>query len=228
MVLGPLLSQHLSMSTDRGEDGDDGEAPSVPDAPSTPAADAAAPDQPPAVDASDPAASVTPVQRRRSRLAEPRPSLQPPLLSGRSLEGPRRGSRFEVVRQNRVLVLVVLVVLVVLGVVLGGKLLAERAADRAMTSRSEDLLELLDGARPEDFLAFGASVQQDGSLAQRVRDTDGFVNVRAGAELAFIRFQPSGWWAGFTERCLVARVGPEGPVVEVPNLPCNRVEVPPT
>ncbi|MCU0261004.1 MAG: hypothetical protein MUE78_08300, partial [Ilumatobacteraceae bacterium] len=122
-------------------------------------------------------------------------------------------------------VIVVLVVLAVV-VVVGGKFLAERAADAAMADRAQQMEELLDGATPEDFLAFGASLRTDGSLAQRVRDTDGFVNVRARAELAFIRFQPSGWWSGFTERCLVAQVRNDGVTVETPKTACNRVEVP--
>jgi hypothetical protein len=95
-----------------------------------------------------------------------------------------------------------------------------------MDDRAAELSELLDGATPEDFLAFGVSVRTDGSLAQRVRDTDGFVNVKARAPLAFIRFQPSGWWAGFTERCLVAYVRPDGVTVETPKTACIRVQEP--
>lgn len=174
----------------------------------------------------DPGPMAPPVVRRRSTRADDRPSLQPPLLSGRSLEPPRRPSRLDVVRDNRAIATVVVLVVLALVVVVGGKFLAERAADAAMADAAQQMEELLDGATPEDFLAFGASVRTDGSLAQRVRDTDGFVNVRARAELAFIRFQPSGWWSGFTERCLVALVRNDGVTVETPKTVCNRVEVP--
>jgi hypothetical protein len=174
----------------------------------------------------DPGPTVPPVVRRRSTRADDRPSLQPPLLSGRSLEPPRKPSKLDVVRDNRAIATVVVLVVLAVAVVVGGKFLAERAADAAMSDRSQQMEELLDDATPEDFLAFGASVRTDGSLAQRVRDTDGFVNVRARAELAFIRFQPSGWWSGFTERCLVALVRNDGVTVETPKTACNRVEVP--
>jgi hypothetical protein len=210
VVLGALLSEDRAMSAS-GEEPDTVLPPSAPDAVVPPA---------------DPSPTVPPVVRRRSTKADARPSLQPPLLSGRSLEPPRKSSRLDVVRDNRAIVTVVLVVLLGVLVVLGGKFLAERAADAAMQDRAEQLLELLDDATPEDFLAFGAAVQTDGSLAQRVRDTDGFVNVKARAELAFIRFQPSGWWSGFTERCLVAYVRDDGTVVETPKTACNRVRVP--
>lgn len=184
----------------------------------------AAPDQ--VVPPADPGPVVAPVVRRRSTRGDTRTSLQPPLLSGRSLEAPRTASRLDVVRDNRAIAVIVGLVLLGLVVVVGGKFLGERAADAAMAERAQQMEELLDGASPEDFLAFGASVRTDGSLAQRVRDTDGFVNVRARAELAFIRFQPSGWWSGFTERCLVALVRNDGVTVETPKTACNRVEVP--
>ena len=41
-----------------------------------------------------------------------------------------------------------------------------------------------------------------------------------------IRFQPEGWWSGFTERCIVARVRPDGVTVAVPKSACVRVEAP--
>ena len=183
-----------------------------------------APDE--VVPPADPSPTAPPVVRRRSTRGDARPSLQPPLLSGRSLEAPRTSSRLDVVRDNKAVAVVVLLVLVAMVVVLGGKLLADRAADSAMQDRAAELGELLGDATPEDFLAFGVSVRTDGSLAQRVRDTDGFVNVKARAELAFIRFQPSGWWSGFTERCLVAYVRADGTTIETPKTPCNRVRVP--
>lgn len=180
-------------------------------------------DEAPADEVAEP---VTPVRRRRSLQAEPKPSLQPTLLSGRSLEAPRATSRLSVLRDNRGITIAVLVVVVLVAAVLGGKWFAERSADTAMQQQADELLVMLEDATPEDFLAFGASVQEDGSLAQRVRDTDGFVNVRARAELAFIRFQPTGWWSGFTERCLVVYVRQDGTTVETPKMPCNRVQVP--
>lgn len=183
-----------------------------------------APDE--VVPPADPGPVVAPVVRRRSTRGDTRTSLQPPLLSGRSLEPPRTASRLDVVRDNRAIAVIVALVALAVVVVVGGKFLAERAADAAMADRAQQMEELLEGATPEDFLAFGASVRTDGSLAQRVRDTDGFVNVRARAELAFIRFQPSGWWSGFTERCLVALVRNDGVTVETPKTACNRVEVP--
>lgn len=174
----------------------------------------------------DSSPAAPPVVRRRSTKADARPSLQPPLLSGRSLEAPRKPSRMGVLRDNKVVVVVVALVLLAAVVVVGGKYLAGQAADTAMKDRAGDLRELLDGATPEDFLAFGAAVQTDGSLAQRVRDTDGFVNLKARADLVFIRFQPSGWWGGFTERCLVAEVRPDGVTIETPKTACNRVRAP--
>ncbi len=174
----------------------------------------------------DPSPTVPPVVRRRSTKADARPSLQPTLLSGRSLEPPKTPSRLDVVRDNRAVATIAALVVIAVVVVVGGKFLAERAADAAMADRAEQLQELLDGATPEDFLAFGASVRTDGSLAQRVRDTDGFVNVKARAELAFIRFQPSGWWSGFTERCLVALVRSDGVTIDTPKTACNRVQAP--
>jgi hypothetical protein len=210
VVLGALLSEDRAMSA-HGEEPDAVLPPTTPDR---------------VVPLADPGPTVPPVVRRRSTRADDRPSLRPPLLSGRSLEPPRRPSRLDVVRDNRAIATVVVLVVLAVVVIVGGKFLAERAADAAMADRAQQMEELLDGATPEDFLAFGASVRTDGSLAQRVRDTDGFVNVRARAELAFIRFQPSGWWSGFTERCLVALVRTDGVTVETPKTACNRVEVP--
>ena len=111
-------------------------------------------------------------------------------------------------------------------VVAAGKFLAEGAADRAVEKRVEEVESLLGDAEPQDLMAFGASVGTDGSMAQRVRDTDGFVNVKAGADLAFVRFQPSGWWSGFTERCIVVLVRTDGVTIETPSVSCNRVQAP--
>lgn len=160
----------------------------------------------------------------KQRSEEPRPSLRPELLSGRSLEAPRR-SRRETLREHRGKLALVLAVLLVVVVVVAGKLLAERAADSHTTQRAEELRDVLDGATPADFLAFDAGVRTPGTLASTIRHTDGFVNVRAGADRAVIRFQPAGWWAGFTERCIVAVVRDDGVEVTVPHTACVRVPV---
>jgi len=152
-------------------------------------------------------------------------SLRPELLSGRSLAPPPK-SRRERLREHRGKIAVGAVVVLLLLAVLAGKLFAESAADTEATERADELRELLQDATPEDFLAFGAGVRQEGSLAQQIRDTDGFQNVQANAERAFIRIQPSGWWAGFTERCLVVLVYGDGVTVSVPKKNCVRVPVP--
>lgn len=174
----------------------------------------------------DPDPIVAPVRRRRSSKADAGTSLRPELLSGRSLQAPRRNSRWQLIRENLVVVSVVAVIVAALLLVTLGKLLAEGAADRAVESRVDQIESLLGDAEPEDLMAFGASVDTDGSLAQRVRDTDGFVNVKAGADLAFVRFQPSGWWSGFTERCVVVLVRPDAVTIETPAIACNRVRAP--
>ncbi len=117
-------------------------------------------------------------------------------------------------------------VLVVVIVVVVAKLMADSAAASDTEDRAEEIRELLEGATPDDFLAFNAGVQKDGSVAQQVRDQPDFVNVRATADLSFIRFQPEGWWSGFTERCIVAQVRAGGVDVSVPKSACVRVEAP--
>lgn len=170
------------------------------------------------------APEVQPVRRRRSLVREPKPSLASPLLSGRSLQPIRERSWIR--RHIRAVIAVAVLLVLVVGVVVV-KNLAESAADTEMTRRSAELEELLEGAQPSDLMAFGAAVETPGSLAQRVRDTDGFVNVTATADLAFVRFQPSGWWSGFTERCLVAYIRPDSVTVQTPKTACVRVEAPP-
>jgi len=166
------------------------------------------------------------VRRRRGRDVPDGPSLSSPLLSGRSLAPQKKASHRDTLRERRSIVLVVVLLVAVAAVIGIGKLVAERAADGATSERAEQIEQLLDGATPDEFLAFNAGVKTPGSLAARVRDEDGFVNVKAIADLSFIRFQPSGWWAGFTERCIVARVRPDGVEVTVPKTACIRVEVP--
>lgn len=174
----------------------------------------------------DPEPVVKPVVRRRSTRPDPGSSLRPELLSGRSLQAPRRESRWGVVRENKGIAVAVALLVCAVVVVAAGKFLAEGAADRAVEKRVEEVESLLGDAEPQDLMAFGASVGTDGSMAQRVRDTDGFVNVKAGADLAFVRFQPSGWWSGFTERCIVVLVRTDGVTIETPSVSCNRVQAP--
>ena len=124
-------------------------------------------------------------------------------------------------------VLAVAVVAVLLAVGVGvAKVMADRAATSATEDRAAEIGRLLDGATPEDFLAFNAGVQREGSVARTVRDQPDFVNVRATADLSFIRFQPEGWWSGFTERCIVAQVKGTGVDVTVSKSACVRVEPP--
>lgn len=171
------------------------------------------------------AGSVQPVRRRRSLQQEPKPSLQPVLLSGRSLEGPPRTVRTRL-RERRALLGVVALVLVVVLLAVLGKQHAERTADAALELRAAELAEVLEGSTPEDFLAFAVGVQRPDSVARAVRDLDGFVNLRATVDFTFMRFQPSGWWAGFTERCLVAVLRDEGATITAPKTNCNRVAEP--
>jgi len=123
---------------------------------------------------------------------------------------------------------VVVAVLVVVVLVAAGaaKVVADSSATSDTDWRAAEIRRLLDGATTEDFLAFNAGVRRAGSVAQQVRDQPDFVNVRATADLSFIRFQPEGWWSGFTERCIVARVRPDGVTVAVPKSACVRVEAP--
>jgi Tfp pilus assembly protein FimT len=120
--------------------------------------------------------------------------------------------------------LVLLVVAVV--VVVAGKVLADRAATEETEARAEEVRELLEGTTPEDFLALNAEQGSPDDVARAVQDQPDFVNVRATADLSFIRFQPDGWWAGFTERCVVAEVRAAGVRVTVPKTACVRVVAP--
>lgn len=195
-------------------------------------ADPAAPRKvvPPRDGASVPPASIDEapkvVRRGRRRPAAPATSLSSPLLSGRSLAPQKPPRRRSFLREHRAIVVSILAVVLLVAVIVVGKLMAERAADAATSDRADEITALLDGATPEEFLAFNAGVKTPGSLAVRVRDEPGFVNVKAVADLSFIRFQPTGWWAGFTERCIVAAVRPDGVTVTVPKTACIRVPVP--
>ncbi len=152
-----------------------------------------------------------------------KPSLVPPLLSGRSLQPIHPKSRMSVVREHRGAVIGIVALVVVIALVVGAKVLAERAADSVTDRIAADLEVLLKDATPRDFLAFNAGVKKPGSLAEQVRNTDGFVNVKAVADSSTVRFQPSGWWSGFTERCIVAVVTADSVDVSVPKVACVRV-----
>lgn len=123
-----------------------------------------------------------------------------------------------------VVAVVLLVVVIIVGV--GAKVVGERSADSQTGARADEVRFMLRGASPEDFLAFNAGVKVSGSVAQQVRDQPDFVNVKATAGRSFIRFQPTGWWSGFTERCVVAEVTVGRVVVRVPKTACVRVSVP--
>ncbi len=146
------------------------------------------------------------------------------MLSGRSLEPDRKKSRWEVLGEHRGIVIgVVAVVLVLVGLGVT-KLIAERAADLATSARAEEIEDILDGSSPRDFLAFNSGVTTPGSVASRIRNQDGFVNIKAVADHATVRFQPEGWWSGFTERCIVALVTEADVAVTVPKVACVRVK----
>ncbi|HTO00067.1 MAG TPA: hypothetical protein VL068_05270 [Microthrixaceae bacterium] len=120
---------------------------------------------------------------------------------------------------------IAIAVFLVLGLGLA-KLAAEKSANSATSAQADAIAEILEGSGPREFMAFNVGVKTPGSLAEQIRDQDGFVNIKAGANSATIRFQPGGWWSGFTERCIVAVVT-EGKVsVSVPKVACIRVESP--
>lgn len=152
-------------------------------------------------------------------------SLVSPLLSGRSLEPLQTATRPSWFREHlRLLLVVGLFVALAVGVG-AAKIVAEGVADRETAARAHEIESMLEGATTEDFLAFNVGVKRAGSLARAVRDEPGFVNVKAGATRATIRFQPSGWWSGFTERCIVVEVTDVGVVASVPKVSCVRVQV---
>lgn len=138
------------------------------------------------------------------------------------LESVHRQSWF---RAHVRIVIFATVVLMLVGGVVVAKIVAENAANRTTSTRTDELSEILDGATPRDFLAFDAGVKVPGSVARRIRDEDGFVNVRAGADTAVIRIQPKGWWAGFTERCILISVHEDQTLIDVLKRSCVRVDV---
>lgn len=126
-------------------------------------------------------------------------------------------------RRTTIIVIVVLVILVT-GAVVGAKFYADRAAGEQVDERAEELEEILSGAGPRDFLAFNSGRSVEGSVAQQVADSEDFVSVDARADRAMIRFQPKGWWAGFTERCIVTLVDDAGVEVLALKTACVRVD----
>lgn len=155
--------------------------------------------------------------------SEPKKSLVSPLLSGRSLQPLQKKSTWAKIGEHRGIAGGVAVVILLAAIVVGAKLFAERSADSYTTRRSAEIRALLREATPQDFLAFNSGVKVPGSLASQIRHEDGFVNIKAVAESSTIRFQPDGWWSGFTERCIVAVVTDSGVTVSVPKTACVRV-----
>lgn len=131
----------------------------------------------------------------------------------------RRDRRFS---PTLVATVVVVVLLLVAGI--AAKLLADSAAQSQVDDRAGEVADLLDGASPRDFLAFNSGRSVPDSVAKKVADADDFVNVVARADSAVIRFQPKGWWAGFTERCVVAVVGEDETAVLTPKTACVRTD----
>lgn len=116
----------------------------------------------------------------------------------------------------------VIVLLVAAGVT--AKVIADRSAETRVEELTAEVDELLQGASPRDFLAFNSGRSVPESVAKDVADAPDFVSVDARAERAVIRFQPKGWWAGFTERCVVAVVTDDEVRVLRTKTACVRVD----
>ncbi len=138
----------------------------------------------------------------------------------------RRRAVAEFIRDRPGVVIGVAVVAVLVGAAFVGKFLADRSADDASTARVAEVTALLDGARPEQFLTYNAGTRVPGSSAAGVADQADLVSVVASSDLAFVRFQPDGWWSAFAERCVVAEVRPDAVVVRTEKRACVRVEPP--
>lgn len=148
------------------------------------------------------------------------------MLSGRSLEPDHKKSRWEFVSEHRGAFIAAVSVVVILAGLGVAKLVAERAADSATSDQAAEISEILRGSTPRDFLAFNSGVKKPGSVAAKIRGQDGFVNIKAAADYATLRFQPEGWWSGFTERCIVVTVREDKVAVTVPKVACVRVKPP--
>lgn len=121
------------------------------------------------------------------------------------------------------------VIAVVLVVVIGaGFFVVRRTADSAASAqveeRSAEVVEMMGQSTPEDYLAFNAGSQDLDSVAHAVANEDDFVSVDARSQRAVVRFQPEGWWQGFTERCIVAVVHEAELVLETPKTACIRID----
>ena len=125
---------------------------------------------------------------------------------------------------------VTVTVLVVVGLLLAagvGKLLADRRADAVAAERAEEGAGLLEGTRPAEYLTLNAGTGDPGVAPGRLDGATDLESVVAGSRLAFLRFQPDGWWSAFAERCVVAEVRSDDVVVRVEKLACARVPAPP-
>ena len=122
------------------------------------------------------------------------------------------------------IIVVVVLVLVAVGGLVGAKMYADSKAETQVDVRVAELEEVFRGAEPRDFLAFNSGRSVSGSIAQQVADAEDFVSVDARADRAMVRFQPKGWWAGFTERCIVALVTEDGVRFLEPKTACVRVD----
>lgn len=126
-------------------------------------------------------------------------------------------------RRTSIIVVVVLVVLVAAALV-GAKFYADNQAEEQVDERIGELEEVFVGAGPRDFLAFNSGQSVEGSVAKEVAEAEDFVGVDARADRGMIRFQPKGWWAGFTERCIVALVTDDGVEFMALKTACVRVD----
>lgn len=125
---------------------------------------------------------------------------------------------------------VVVTVVVVAGLVLAagiGKLLADRRADAIAEERAGQVAVLLEGSVPSEYLTLNAGTGERGDAPGRLGDAADLESVVAGSQVAFLRFQPDGWWSAFAERCVVAEVRADDLVVRVEKLACARVPSPP-
>ncbi len=122
------------------------------------------------------------------------------------------------------MVATVVIIAVIVAGAIGAKLLADSVATSQVDERAAEVTDLLEGAMPRDFLAFNSGRSVPDSVAKEVADADDFVSVDARAKRAVIRFQPKGWWAGFTERCVVAVVTEEETTVMTPKTACVRTD----
>jgi hypothetical protein len=128
----------------------------------------------------------------------------------------------DIVPRGLVIGVVILVIAVVAFFLV--KRIADSAATSATETRAAEVQDLLNEATPEDFLEFNSGSQTEGTVAADMADEDDFVSVVAEADHSVARFQPSGWWQGFTERCIVAVVTNDAVEVDTPKVACIRID----